>query len=455
MTAPDDDARDRLLAQVETVRAGEALGRSQTLDRLLQFLLDCSLDGRTPKELEVADQVFGRSGGGVDRDSSVRVHIHRLRRKLDDFYAGAGAGEAERLVMPKGSYRLMLQPMASADQVELPRPPLPVLEPVAATGRQRGRTIVSATIGVLLLLVLAASGGWWLARRPDSGLRTVRASAAWAPAIVSGTRIQLVLGDYYIFGERDEDGDIEKLVRRFDINSAQDLDEWRAAHPDRAGVDVDLGLNYLPVGIGNALRAVVPVVRSDGYAPIGNLVVPASQMSAEQLKLVNIVYLGYLSGLGTLRDPVFSGSRFAIGGSYDEVVDRRTGRSYMAGTHLGRKRSNAQPRLCNHLVLSRSHRQLDHRHRGHARRRADAGGGLCDAAGRTGGGDPRDQAGHRVRGAGLGREPAQRRAARGAGHAGAAARGRLVGQADPALPRRVSRDAGPLSGQTKLRDRNQ
>ena len=330
--------RDRLRAQVEAVRTGEALGRSQGLDRLLQFLLDCSIEGRTPKELEIADQVFGRSAGSLDQDSSVRVYIHRLRRKLDEFYAGVGAGEVERLVMPKGSYRLMLKPREANDPVEPPsaEPAEPAGRVKPGRGRRYVPVVITGGVLLLLLLVLAAGGGWWLARRPDAGLRVVRASPAWAPAIANGGRIQLVLGDYYIFGERDRNGDVTQLTRRFDINSAANLDGLIESHSERAGIDVDLGLSYLPVGVGDALRVVVPVVRSDGYAPIGNLVVPASRLSPEQLKLVNIVYLGYFSGLGTLRGPVFSGSRFAIGGSYDEIVDRGTGRTYVAGTHLDR-----------------------------------------------------------------------------------------------------------------------
>ncbi|WP_174296764.1 helix-turn-helix domain-containing protein [Sphingomonas bacterium] len=338
MSPPDDNLQDRLRAQVDVVRTGEGLGRSQGLDRLLQFLLDCSVEGRTPKELEIADQVFGRSGVNADQDSSVRVHIHRLRRKLDEFYAGPGAGEAERLAMPKGGYRLLLEPLAAHAAADGPAPVDDASPDPAPTSG--GRAYALAAIGAVALLVLVACGTWWLARRPDAGLRTVRASAAWAPAIANGSRISLVVGDYYIFGERDADGDVTQLVRRFDINSAQNLDGLIATHPERSGVDVDLGLNYLPVGVGNALRVVTPVVRSDGYEPIGNLVVPVSQLSPEQLKLVNMVYLGYLSGLGTLRDPVFSGSRFAIGGSYDEIVDRRTSRSYMAGTHLDRNDQN-------------------------------------------------------------------------------------------------------------------
>ena len=39
------------------------------------------------------------------------------------------------------------------------------------------------------------------------------------------------------------------------------------------------------------------------------------------LRRNNIVYVGYLSGLGILRDPVFSGSRFSVGETYDVLID--------------------------------------------------------------------------------------------------------------------------------------
>ena len=47
----------------------------------------------------------------------------------------------------------------------------------------------------------------------------------------------------------------------------------------------------------------------------------ASDLTPEMLKRNNVVYLGYLSGLGILRDPVFAGSRFSVGETYDELVD--------------------------------------------------------------------------------------------------------------------------------------
>src|SRR5690606_41244557 len=45
----------------------------------------------------------------VAQDSVVRVYIHKLRRRLDEFYDGLPAAPASRLVIPKGEYRLTIE----------------------------------------------------------------------------------------------------------------------------------------------------------------------------------------------------------------------------------------------------------------------------------------------------------------------------------------------------------
>ena len=60
-------------------------------------------------------------------------------------------------------------------------------------------------------------------------------------------------------------------------------------------------------------------------------VVTASHLTPEMLKTADIVYVGYLSALRVLQEPVFSRSRFSIGATYDELVDRKTGQSYVSG----------------------------------------------------------------------------------------------------------------------------
>lgn len=306
--------------QADAILAAEALGRSHALERLFRFLLTCTLEGRSPKEIEIADEVYARSAESIDQDASIRVHIHRLRRKLDDYYLGAGASQPVRLVIPKADYRLAVEPQRGSE---------PSTMAPAVTRFSRARIAVAA----IAIAVLAGLIGWWVgqqtSRNPE--LQEVRASAVWNPVVANTRRVAIVVGDYYIFGQRDSQGDVVRLIREFDVNSAKDL-----ARLGRAD-NVDLGLHYLPVGVGNALRVVTPILlanKSGGVVP--SFVVPASQLSPELVKYTNLVYLGYLSGLGSLRDPLLGGSRFAIGNSYDQIVDRRTGRTYTATTPLDR-----------------------------------------------------------------------------------------------------------------------
>ena len=100
------DGKALVSDQAALILAAEALGRSHALERLFRFLLAATLEGRTPKELEIADEVFGRSAESIDQDASIRVHIHRLRKKLDEYYRGPGASQAVRLVIPKAASKV-------------------------------------------------------------------------------------------------------------------------------------------------------------------------------------------------------------------------------------------------------------------------------------------------------------------------------------------------------------
>jgi len=319
----DERQQTRLHEQAAMLLASDALGRSHILEQLFRYLFACTLEGRSPKELEIADQVFARDIGNNDQDASIRVYVHRLRRKLDEFYAGPAASEAVRLTIPKGGYRLAVEEMPDA------QPPAPTAS-IFLFARNRLWLWIA---GVLALVAVTASISWWLATRPDAATAErldMQANPLWQPFASGARRTIIVVGDYYIFGERSDDGDVKRLVREFSVNSPKDLDGLVVLQPEHAGSYVDLGLSYLPVGVGNALRVVVPVLPH----PDRNLVLPDSQLTPEMMKNSNIIYLGYLSGLGILRDPVFKGSRFMIGDSYDEIIDRKTGQTFMAGTHL-------------------------------------------------------------------------------------------------------------------------
>jgi hypothetical protein len=63
-------------------------------------------------------------------------------------------------------------------------------------------------------------------------------------------------------------------------------------------------------------------------------VVLASQLTPQMLKSSNVVYIGYLSGMGMLSDLVFSGSRFDVGESFDVLIDRTSGKRYISQAAL-------------------------------------------------------------------------------------------------------------------------
>ncbi len=306
----------QLHAHAERIRASGVLGRSRLIRRLFDFLVDCSLTDRAPKEIEVAIDVFGKDARfDVSQDAMVRVYIHKLRRKLEEFYAGAGRGEPQRMVIPKGAYRFVIEPAAEAPTEEPP-----------AGGRSRW---VPAALGASLLVNVLALlfFGYVRWHSAPSDLATLRETPVWSRILNDDRTIFVVLGDYYIFGETDQSMEVKRLIREFSINSPADLDQYLMLHPDLASHYLDLQLNYLPTAVGYALRDVMPLL-----APAHKRIrlALASQISPAVLTSANVVYIGYLSGMGMLHDFVFAGSRFSEGKSYDEIVDHVTGQHYVS-----------------------------------------------------------------------------------------------------------------------------
>lgn len=302
--------------QVARVRVAGVLGRSHGLARLFDYLADPAHQGRTLREADVAQDVFGRELD-LSGDASVRVYVHRLRKKLEDYYGGAGADAPFRLVIPVGEYRL--------DVVAAPVAPEPA-------PRQRPRWLVPLVAG-LAALVLGNIAAWaWFAgdNAPTRELARAAASPLWA-GIGRERPVIVVVGDYYIFGDTDYGDGPKRMIRAFEINSPADLDAWLMDNPQLQGRYIDLDTYYTPVGATLALRQIMPLVRQAAGGGERVQVVTASHLTPDMLKTADIVYVGYLSALRVLQEPVFARSRFSIGSTYDELVDRKTGATYVSG----------------------------------------------------------------------------------------------------------------------------
>jgi len=317
-----NEQHDRIRDQAAKILSSGALGRSRSYARLLEFLVECTLEGRTPKEHEIATTVFNR-GPDFDpgQDSMVRVYAHHLRQKLDNYYAEAGRNEAARLVVPKGEYRVALAPLETQEAG--------VEDAATAPPVKRAASWRAAAIAAAAAALVGIGLGWWLAqdRSPPTPLERIAASEIWAPILADETPTLIVVGDYYIFGELDEVGNVDRLIRNFSINSSKDLDDY-LMFEESPGRYIDLDLTYLPRSTAFALRDLLRVLYTSDK-PVG--IASMSDLVATDLRENHIIYVGYISALDKLYDFMFDASGLAVGETFDEIIERESGKHYVSG----------------------------------------------------------------------------------------------------------------------------
>jgi hypothetical protein len=310
-SSPDDAA---LRQEVERVQASGVLGEARSRS-LFDYLAQQTLGGQSPKEIAIAMDVFGKTSDfDVSQDALVRVYIHKLRKALDNFYTSTAAEGGAVLYIPRGEYRLKL----NAQNLVVPR-----RKPL--TKERRSQLLTAAALSVAALLGIGIGSTWHWA--PQTDLERVRANPVWSGILNDDRPIMIVMGDYYLIGETDDSMEVKRLIREYSVNSKSDLERYLAEHPERAERYMDVGLRYLPISAALALRNVMVVL-----APQNRRITVSkmSDLEPASLKSADIVYIGYLSGMGMFQDLVFTGSRFAVGESYDEVIDKTTHHAYVS-----------------------------------------------------------------------------------------------------------------------------
>jgi hypothetical protein len=302
----------RFAEEVARVRGSGVVGHSGRLLDLFDFLAARGPAGEPATQAEISETVFGQPQTEVD-DATARVYIHRLRKRLEQFYEGHDADDG-RLVIPAGAYALRFEHgEAAADMAPPPR-----------AWRSQPRL---ALLGLALVLGLAIA--FFAGRTTGGGDDAAEVNAIWRPFVESDRPLVIALGDYYIYGQHAPDRpEVERMVRDFSINSKTDLARAQESDPSAYGDSEDMGLSYLPVSSAYALRALMPVLARN-EKPV--TVMPASQIDSDLFRTSNVIYVGLISGMGMIQDVAFTDSNYAVGESYDELVDMESGRRFVSG----------------------------------------------------------------------------------------------------------------------------
>ena len=93
--------------ELNAVLASSAFTRSPRLSHLLRYLCAKFLAGEADqiKEYSIGVEVLQRPPSfDPSSDAGARVEVHRLRRRLQQFYESEGAGRKLRIVIPVGHY---------------------------------------------------------------------------------------------------------------------------------------------------------------------------------------------------------------------------------------------------------------------------------------------------------------------------------------------------------------
>ena len=181
--------REEKLRQVERIVGSDLLHGSESLCKLLRYLAGHCIDhpGTGVKEYQIATELFKRPENFDPRiDATVRVQTGRLRSKLTEYYAGAGAKDPWIIEIPKGSYALTFYRRAALGRAEVATAPAAILEKPSAfieprTFQQNAwltAVIVLSTVSVLLLATIVVMSFNRL-RRP------AKADAADPPAALA------------------------------------------------------------------------------------------------------------------------------------------------------------------------------------------------------------------------------------------------------------------------------
>ena len=313
---------DELHALTERIINSGVLGRSKTYGAIMRYLVECSVKGDTPKEAAIAIDVLGREADfDVSRDSIVRVHIYHLRNKINLYYSRFGKQEKYRIEIPKGQYIIntLLNEEKSSN--------------VSLTGKPLNRPSYTPWL-VGLVVVLLIANLLPLGEDEPASVGTgspVLGMQPWPAFLDDDLPILLVIGDYYIFGEVDDTGNVTRMVREFDINSSADLNRFRTNNPGAGDHYYNLDLSYIPVSIAAAMARIMPVLESKVDRVSVKMM---SELETADLAGSHILYLGYLSGVDTLLDLMFADSGLSIGNTYDELINLETNEYYIGSSGL-------------------------------------------------------------------------------------------------------------------------
>jgi len=179
-------------AQIQRILQSKAFRTSEIHRNLLSYLAEKSVSGTADglKEYTVGLDVFAKPDSYDPRqESTVRMHVARLRQKLGEYYRTEGVADPILVDLPKGGFKITFGPREVRQEVVTE-------QAIAPPSGRWGRKEIALVAGLLLALGLAVYFGtrlWQVQRTAPQTSRdwTPELKQLWEP-IVSSKRPLIV-----------------------------------------------------------------------------------------------------------------------------------------------------------------------------------------------------------------------------------------------------------------------
>ena len=266
---------------------------SSIYPNLLRYLVNATLSKKIPKEITIAIDVFGKdSSFNINKDSTVRYHIHMLRKKLDDYYNSEGKTDEIRLMIPIGHYEVQY--------ISMKNQKVSRFHWILSSIRYLKIIGISALILSNIYLLYRQFYVGRLFRTPLPADRVEAKDEIWDSFFENNYPILIILGDDFLLDEYHPVLKRYRQVRDWEIHSENELSNFLIQYPEENLWKSEI--TVIPFGGANNLMDILPII----YQFQSNVALRmSSRLTLEEIRNHNIIYIGEFYNLRILSKIIF------------------------------------------------------------------------------------------------------------------------------------------------------
>lgn len=273
--------RNLINKYLQKILQSRQFSKSKISCDLLGYLVNASIENKNPKEYTIGIELFGKNyEDKVKQDSNIRVYIHNMRKKLQEYYEDEGSKDAVVFVLERGKYKILFKPRK---QIEAGKPKT-FFYPF----------LISLTLLGIFSSLYFLKGGNNEKKSPWKGL------PVWQEFADNGKETLLILGDYFVFSGILPTGN-GGIYRDFSINSVEDFEQILNKRPELVKELSRSNLTYLSKMSVFCESDIYKVFAQTGAEIRVKLL---SDIQPSDLKSNNIIFIGNYKNMGILGNVI-------------------------------------------------------------------------------------------------------------------------------------------------------